>query len=119
MPKAHAVALIHKIKMGINLDHMDRPLIVKGVDAGDIHRMVATQNDRNRSRSKDFAHAIFNIGMALDRIGMHDIRVADIHDRDLGRVQIGHIILVVIGPRMAERKQGRGLADRAWTHPCT
>jgi hypothetical protein len=44
-------------------------------------------------------------------VGMDDVGIADVDDADLGP-QIGHVVLVVIGPGMAEGEQGRGLADR-------
>ena len=75
--------------------------------------MVAAQDDRHRAGGEDGAHPGLDIGVALHRVGMDDVGIADIDDAHLVSLQIGDVILMVIGAGMAEGKQGRGLADAA------
>ena len=56
--------------------------------------------------------------MALQRVGMHDIGIADIDDPHLGGIEIGDVVFEIIGACMAEGKQGRGLADGPRSHAC-
>ena len=105
MAVAHAMADIDKIKMGINLQNMDITLIVKRIDAGDIDGMIATDHNGQRSGGQDSTHTTFNIRVAGLCICVNDISIANIHHPHIAP-QIGAIILMVIGPRMAERKQG-------------
>ena len=46
MPMPHAMAHIHEIQMRINLYEMKWFLIVKSPDTGNVHRVIAAQNDR-------------------------------------------------------------------------
>ena len=78
--------------------------------------MVAAQDHGQRSGLENLAHAVLDIGMAFGRVGMDDIRIADVDDRHLGRIEIGDIVFVVIGPRMTEREQRRRLAYRPRAH---
>ena len=75
--------------------------------------MVAAQHYRQRAGFQDLANAELNIGVALHRVGVHDICIADIDDGDRATRQIGDVVLVVIGAAMAEGEQGGGLTDRA------
>ncbi|MCY1244097.1 hypothetical protein D9M72_571510 [compost metagenome] len=51
--------------------------------------------------------------MALHRICVHDVGIADIDDGDLAARKIGDVVLVVIGAAMTEGEEGGGFADRA------
>ncbi len=62
-------------------------------------------------------HARLDIGVALHRIGMHDIGVADIDDPHVAG-QVGHVVLVVIAPGMADAEQRRRLAHVPWPESC-
>ena len=46
VPVAHAMPFVNEIQMRVDLHHMDRVLIVKGIDAGDIDRVIAPEHDR-------------------------------------------------------------------------
>ena len=56
-----------------------------------------------------FAHAQFDIGVALDCIGVDDVSIADINHAN--RLQIGDAILMVIGAGVAEGEKRGGFAD--------
>ena len=110
---ADAVADVDEIEMGVDLQDMDRPLIVEGADAGDVDGMVAADGDGQRARLEDGADALFDVGVAGFGIGMDDVGIADIHHADIG-AQIGDVIFMVISPGMAEGEKGGGLAHRPW-----
>ena len=114
MAVPHAVADIDEIQMRVDLDDVDRAP-GKGADAGDVDRMVAAQHHRHGSRSQDGADPGLDIRVAGLGVGVDDVGIADVHDPHA--LQIGHVIFVVIGPGMAEGKQGRGLADAPWPEP--
>ena len=57
MSEADAVALIDEVEMRINLNNVDRLLSLKGVDAWNIDRMIASQHNRKSARRQDFAYA--------------------------------------------------------------
>jgi hypothetical protein len=44
---------------------------------------------------------------------VHDVGIPDIDDPHLVHRQIDGVVLVIVGAAVAEREQGRGLADRA------
>jgi hypothetical protein len=89
MSEAHAVPLIHKVEMRVELHNMDRLLAIEGIDAGDIDRVVAAQHDRDRACFKDFADAGGDIGVAGLGIGMDNVGIANIDDPRGGCRQIG------------------------------
>ena len=88
--------------MGIDLNDVDRLLIIERINTGNVDRVIATEHDRQRAGLQYFADAIFDISVAIDRIGVNDVRIADIDDPDGARRQVGDIILVVVGAGMAE-----------------
>ena len=99
------------------LDHeSDVARTLEGLDAGDVDRMIAPDHHRQRARAQDRAHPGGDVGMTLQRIGMHDIGVAQIHDPH-GSRQVGRVILVVVSARMAKAKERRGLAHSARPEP--
>ena len=83
MAVAHAVAFIDKIQMRVDLHQMEWLLPVEGVDAGNVHRMVAADHHRHRAGGEDGAHPGLDIRVALHRVGMHDVGIADIDDPHL------------------------------------
>jgi hypothetical protein len=80
---ADAVAHVDEIQVGVDLDDMDRAAR-KGADAGDVDRMVAAQDDRERPRVQNGADAGFDVGVAFLGVGMDDVGVADVDDADAG-----------------------------------
>ena len=46
MPLADPMAHIDEIQMGIDLDDMDRSMLLESPHAGNIHRMIAAQDNR-------------------------------------------------------------------------
>ena len=108
-----AVAAVDEIEMGVDVDEVHGRLVVEGADAGDMDRMIAAEHDRQGARREHLANAEFDVGEALDGIGVNDVRVPDIDDpHPVGR-QVGDVVLEVVGAGVAEGEQGRGLADRA------
>ena len=69
---ADAVAHVDEIEIGVDLDDVQRAA-GKGADAGDVDRMVAAKDDRDRPGFKDRADAGFDIGVAFLGVGVHDI----------------------------------------------
>ena len=45
MAVAHAVAFVHEIQVGVDLQDVERALSVEGADAGDVDRVVTTDGD--------------------------------------------------------------------------
>ena len=80
MAKANAMTFIDKIQMRVDLHQMERLLAGKGVDTGDVDRMIAAKNNRHRAGIQDGANAGLDIGVALDGIGMDDVGIADINN---------------------------------------
>ena len=95
---------VNEIKMRINLHKMKRLFIAKGINAGNIHRMIATKNHRHCASGKNGTNPCFNIGMAVNGIRVNDIGVTNINNANLIGLKIGNIIFMVISTRMAERK---------------
>jgi hypothetical protein len=110
---AHAVADVDEIQMGVDLHDVDRAAAREGADAGDVDRMVAAQVTAGRPRPGSRARRS-RCWRGSFGVGMDDVGVADVDDADLGRPQVGHVVLVVIGPGVAEGEQGGRLADRPW-----
>jgi len=100
MAVTHAVTLIHKIQMRVDLHYMHRRLLRERTDAGDIDRMVAPQDHRQRAAAKNLPHPQFDIRVALFGIRMDNIGIADVDNPAIG--QIRRIILMIIRPGMAE-----------------
>ena len=65
-----------------------------------------------RPGGKDLAHAELDVGVALDRIGVDDVGVADVDHAHLSQ-EVGDVVLMVIGAGMAKGEQRGGLADGA------
>ena len=84
----------------------------EGLDAGDIHRMIAADHHRQRAGFQDRLDARTDIGMAFGSVSVDDVGVANVNDPHRLR-QVGAIIFVVIGPGMAKAEQGRCLAHGA------
>ena len=115
MSKSHAVALVDEVEMRVHLHHVDRPAALEGGDTGYVDRVVPPEHDRQRARVEDAAHGGLDVGVAADRIGMDDVGVAEVHDAHA--VEVGDVVLVVVGAGVPEGEQGRGLADGARPEP--
>jgi hypothetical protein len=100
---ADAVAHVDEIQMRVDLDDMDGPT-GKGADAGDVDRMIAAEDNRNRPCGQNGADSGLDVGVAGLGVGVDDVGIADVHDPDT--LQVGDVVFVVIGPGMAEGKQG-------------
>ena len=114
---AHAVAFVHEIQMGVDLQDVNVTLPVKGADAGDIYRMIAADHHGQGGSIKGSAHTCLDIGMAGLGICMNDVCIAHVDDVHFPR-QVGYVVLMVIRPRMAETEQGRSLAYTARPESC-
>ena len=115
MTKPNAMPFIDEIEMRVDLHDVNRLLIRKCGDTGNVDRMVATQDNGRRPGAKNGAHAGFDVGVTGERIGMNDVGIAKIDNARVG--QIGHIVFVVVGACMAERKQGRSLTNAPGAKP--
>ena len=116
MSKSDAVAFINEIQMGIDLQDVDRTGMVKGIDAGDVDRMIAPDHQWQSAGFESSANSGFYVGVALDRVGVDDIGIAKIDDPDIG-AKVDPIILVVVSASMAKLKQGRCIANCARAKP--
>ena len=119
MAVTHAMALIDKVEMGVDLDDVNIALIIKRIDAGDINRMIATNNDRQRTGFQNCANPCLNVCVALDGIRMNDIGITHIDELKLAFRQIGDVVLMVIGTGMTEREKRGGFTYAARALPRT
>jgi hypothetical protein len=103
MARSHPMTAVHKIQMGVNLNHMHGLLLGKGVDAGDIDGMIPADHHWQRAGGQNLAHTKFNIGMAFIRFRMDDIGITQINDTHIA-CEVCRVILMVIGTGMTERK---------------
>src|SRR5438067_1912567 len=101
MAEPHSVTLVHEVEVRIDVEDVEFAPSLIGLDAGNIDGMVASDNDRQRPSVKDSRDALTNVGVALYRVGMHDVGVADIDHADV-RPEIDAVVLVVVGAGMAE-----------------
>jgi hypothetical protein len=76
----HAVTFIHEIKMGVDLQDVDIAAAREGLDAGDIHRMIAADHHWQRAGFQDRLNPRPDIGMAFGSVGVDDVGVANIDD---------------------------------------
>ena len=44
--------------------------------------MIAAEHDRQGAGRQDLAHAEFDVGVALDRVGVDDVGIADVDHAD-------------------------------------
>ena len=107
---ADAEALVDIIEMGVDMDDMDRRFAVEGADAGDMHRVVAAQDDRQCPGCEHLPHAVFDIVEALQGIDMDHVGIADIDDADLVAGEEQEIVLRIVGA-LADGEELRGVAE--------
>ena len=107
---AHAEALVDIVEMGVDMHDMNRQFAVEGADAGDMHGMVAAQDDRQRARGQNLAHAVFDIAEALEGIDVDHIGVADIDDADLVAGKVDDVVLRIVGA-VADCEELRGVPE--------
>src|SRR5579885_2262204 len=110
MPVADAVPLIDEIEMGVDMDDMDGTPAVEGLDDRRVNRMVAAENDGKRPGFQDLADGKARILVALRRVGMDDVGIAEIDDAQLVARQVEG---VVISAAVSEGEERRRLADGA------
>ncbi len=105
MPFRHAMALINEIKVCVDLDHVDRTffstVFLKGADAWDVDGVIAANHHRQCTCIEDFLDPKLNVRMALNGLGVDDVRVSDVNDADIA-AEIGCIIFMIIRTGMAE-----------------
>ena len=111
----HAVPFVDEVEMRINLHDVERAAALVCVNAGNVDRMVAPEHHRQRAGTEDAAYAGLDVGVAPQRVRMHDVSVAKVNYADI--IEIGDIVLVVVRTRVTEREQRRGIADGARTEP--
>lgn len=66
--------------MGVDLQDMDIAVTGEGLDAGDIHRMIAADHHRQRVGFQDRLNPRPDIVMAFGSVGVDDVGVANIDD---------------------------------------
>ena len=113
MALAHAMPHVDEVEMRVDLDEVDRRLVAERPHAGDVDRVIAAQGQRHGAPLEDLADRRLRVGVAGDGVGMDDVGVAHVDDPDLVHRQVDRVVLVVVGPAMAEGEQRRGLADAA------
>ena len=102
MTIAHAMAFVDEIQMGVNVDNMNRLLVIEGPNTGNMDRMIAPQNHGQSACLQNFAHAIFYGVVALDRVGVNDIGIANIDHAHLINRQIGDVIFKIVCAAMTK-----------------
>jgi len=107
------MTLIDEIEVRIDLNQVDIALIIEGIDAGYVDRMIAAQHHRQRAYPEDGANSRLDVGMALDRISVDDVGVTDVNKLEFALGKIRDVIFVVIGASVPKREQRRGFADAA------
>lgn len=105
MTKPNAVPFINKIQMGVDLDDVNWLFVVKRIDAGNVDRMVPAHDNWQCTCSQYLAHTEFDIRVALYRVRMNDVRIADIDDPCPGRIKIGDVVFEIVSTGMPEREQ--------------
>jgi len=75
-----------------------------------MHGMVAAQDDRQRARGQDLAHAVFDIAEALQGVDVDHIGVADIDDADVIAGEEQDVVLRVVGA-LADCEELRGVPE--------
>ena len=101
--------------MRVDLHDVEGAAALESRDAGNVHRMVAAEHNGKRARFEDAAHAGLDVGMAVQRVGMNDVGVAEVDDADI--LEVGDVVLVVVSAGVAEGEPRRGLADGARPEP--
>ncbi len=104
--------------MSVDLKDMNWTLPLERINAGNVDGMVSPDHHRQRARIQYLTDSKRNILVRSDRVGVDDIRIAQIHDPHV-RSQVGRIVLVVVSPCVAEGKQGRGLSYPPRSKPRT
>jgi hypothetical protein len=61
---AHPVTDVDEVEVRVDLDDVDRAVVLEGADAGDVDRMVAADHHRQRSRGEDRADPGLDVGVA-------------------------------------------------------
>ncbi len=102
MAESHPMPLVDEIEMGVELHDVDRRLVSVGIDAGNVDRVIAAEDDRQRPSRENLAYAEFDVGMAGEGISMDHVGIADVDDPDA--LEIGVVVLVIVGTGMAEGK---------------
>ena len=81
--------------------------------------MIAAQDHRDGAGLQDLAHAEFDIGVALLRVRMDDVRIAQIDNPRRLRRQIGDVVLMIVSTAVTEGEKGRRFPDAAWAETGT
>ena len=80
MADTHAVTFINEIKMRVDLQDVNVAVAREGLDAGDIHRMIAADHHRQCAGFQDRLDARTDIGVAFRGVGVDDVGVANVND---------------------------------------
>ncbi|MNP12725.1 hypothetical protein D3C76_1049750 [compost metagenome] len=118
MAVAHTMALVDEVQVGIEVHDVDRPMPFEGLDHRRMDRVVTAQHHRHGAGLENLAHGRLDVGIAAGHVGVHDIGVTDIDHAQLVIGQVGGVIFEVVGAGMAEREQGRCLANAARSETC-
>ena len=99
---AHAVALVNKIQVGIDMQDVDRAPAFKRLHHRRMDRVVAAQHHRHGALLEHLAHRQLDVGVAADHVGVDDVGVAGIDDAHLLARQVHHIVFKVVGAGVAK-----------------
>ncbi len=104
MPFADTVADVDKIHVSVDLHDMDRPVVLEGPHAGDVHCVIAAQDDRQGAALQYLANREFGVGVTGGGIGVDDVGIADIGDPYFLARKIDDAVLMVVGTGMTKGK---------------
>ena len=102
MPITHAVALVDKVQMRINVNDVDQPLIIKSFNARNMHRVIATKCHRHHTRFENLSNGKFDIFMRFNCIRVDHVSIADINNLDPVLRQVRHVIFEIVHTPMAK-----------------
>ena len=114
--EADAVPLVNEVEMRVDLHDVEGAAALESRDAGDVDRVVAAEHHGQRAGLQNRTHTLLDIGMAVQRVGMNDVGVAEVDDADI--LEVGDVVLVVVSAGVAEGEQRRGLADGPRPEAC-
>src|SRR5260370_22032020 len=105
---ADTVADVDKIHVSVDLHDMYRPVVLEGPHAGDVHGVIAAQDDRQGAVVQYLTNREFGVGVTGGGIGVDDVGIADIDDPYFVARKIDHAVFLVGGARMTKGKKRRG-----------
>src|SRR5260370_15467211 len=110
---ADTVADVDKIHVSVDLHDMYRPVVLEGPHAGDVHGVIAAQDDRQGAVVQYLTNREFGVGVTGGGIGVDDVGMADIDAPFFFARKLSAALLMVAGTSIIQRKKRSGLSDDA------